>query len=272
MKHRALAFVAGLLLTGVIAAPTLANTTAVDQKMEVTATNFMGAATFAQTFTSGYSAPLTGVDLYLWNSVSTVVTVTIRPLDPVTQYPTNTIYSTGTATVKAEGWYHFNTPVDISNGAHYAIVFTMTGASTGTHGATTGQYSRGSALVKNTNWGPYYNANTDFSFRTWVSLNLQTTHAPTLPPPVIKTPTPTPPPTATPTPTATPEPTASPTATEVTPSPTAEPSASPAPADNSGGDGSGPMIAIVVILVALLGIAGGAGGALLIMRRKGRTP
>ena len=195
MKHRALAFTASLLMLVVLSAPALANTTAVDQKMEATTTDFMGAATFAQTFTSGYSAPLTGVDLYLWNNAATVVTVQIHPLDPATKLPTGSSYSTGSATVKDPAWYHFNTPVDISSGAQYAIVFTLTGAATGVHGATTKQYSRGSALVKHATWGAYYNAATDFAFRTWVA-------------PAPKAPTPTP--TKTPAPTPKPPPLTSP--------------------------------------------------------------
>ena len=208
MKRRALAFVASLLLLGVFSAPALAATSVVDQKMEVTATDFMGAATFAQTFTSGYSAPLSGVDLYLWNSSATLVTVWIRPLDPSTKLPTNTSYSTGSATVKDPAWYHFNTPVDISSGGQYAIVFTLTGTQTGSYGATTAQYAGGSALVNHGTWGAYYNAATDFAFRTWVA---PAPKAPT--PPPTKTPAPTPKPTPAPTKAPTPAPTPTPTPT-----------------------------------------------------------
>ena len=230
MKRSALAFVASLLLMGVFATPVLAITTVVDQKMEVTATNFgPGPVTFAQTFTSGYSRPLSGVDLYLKSSSSIVVSVSIRPLDPITKYPTNTSYSTGSATVKAEGWYHFNTPVDISTGAQYAIVFTLP-ASAGLKGATTHQYAGGSALVKNTNWGPFYNADTDFAFRTYVAL-----------PDPTPTPKPTPSPSPTPTPpamaTLNPTPTGAPT---VAPASTATSTASPTPVAADATDTSAP--------------------------------
>jgi hypothetical protein len=224
MKRRGLALCAGVLLLGLLPGSVLAKP-GVDQQMTDCTTGF-GSHPFAQTFTTGMTGTLTGVDLNLTETSKKSITVSIFSAPFGT--PTGLSLASGSTTVNFSGWYSFDfsIPLSVTAERKYAIVFDVgTGSACGSNA---NKYLRGEALVQNPTWSVLTGA--DFAFKTYMLAPL-----PTATPSPVPTPAPTPPPApaATPLPTTAPGATATPASTASTSPADASGSAEPSATDTS---------------------------------------
>jgi len=287
MKRRALAFVASLLLLGVLQGPTLAAATLDQHNENVSLGIASAAARVAQTFTVGKTGTLSHVGLYLQTPAPRIVDVDIYALDG-SGVPTGSSLDNAKLTISnmAKAWISF--PLHrwrhVNSGEKYAIVFNI-GAGYDAWGSTN-TYSRGRALLYNGTWVALANNSikiADFGFRTFVDSS-----APAPTPTPTPTPTPKPTPKATPTPVAAASSSASAPAASLFPSAPAspvstasavasEPAASASPTAsgspgavtaNSTSGSSGSPLLIVAAIIVVLALAGGGLWFMLMRRRK----
>ena len=279
MKRRALAIVIAALVLGLMPGSAIAGG-GVDQSAAAHDKKFGGPRTLAQTVTVGVTGQLTGVDLYMYETNDTKMTVSIMFLDRITGLPIGSVQASATVTILfSERWYHceFATPVSMIAGGRFAIVFSVT--SSGVAYASLGSYANGQALEKGSAWASLTgNPNLDFAFATWVAKAANPTAEPI--------PTPTPAPKATPAPAAseTPDATqtsagpspsvavASPSTAVASPSTSASASTNPTSSESdpegktgdSESSGGSPIliIAAVIAALALIAIVGACGFAL----------
>jgi hypothetical protein len=132
MKRSALALCAALLLAGLIPGSTLAYAPPtqpnVDQQNGSTSFDADTASHgayygFAQTFTVGKTGMLSGVSLYIGQTVASNITVKIDTIGG-SGMPVGNDFAHGTTSVGTAGWYHFSfvTPLGVAIGDHYVIV------------------------------------------------------------------------------------------------------------------------------------------------------
>jgi hypothetical protein len=177
MKRSALALSAGILLMALLPGSVMAIVPpgVLDQSNDpnLDGSHTMGAGgtdDLAQSFTAGKTGLLTGVQLYMNFSASSVnakIETTAAGL------PNGILATSLPVTFNASGWvdYSFPSPAEVFAGQTYAIVFT-----TGANASATGSgdtYSGGQALIVDTVWKPVTvwspsSALVDFAFRTFV--------------------------------------------------------------------------------------------------------
>ncbi len=175
LKRGALSLLAGLLLLGLVPGSALATdpTSNLDQSA-VTGAISTGGNPLAQTFTAGRGGLLSGVDLNLAISGTTIVNVSLQGVHNVAgqMVPDGVQHATKSASVTgaswAPNWVHFSfssTPV-VASGTMYAIVFDPGIA--GAYGGAADVYAGGEAWAKpQQGWIPFASLS-DFGFRTYV--------------------------------------------------------------------------------------------------------
>ena len=170
MKRGALALCAGIVLLGLVPGSTLAVVPSnLDQSNLGHGSSEGSAADFAQTFTTGRSGLLSGVDL--WMNGSGTATADIEAVSA--GVPDSTPLVSASAAEPSSGqWVHFSfpAPLTVTSGAKYAIVFNTT--SLGAAWGSPDDYSGGQAYLDNAgSWvaltSPPYSV-LDFAFRTYV--------------------------------------------------------------------------------------------------------
>ena len=289
MKRRLLALSASFLLLSLLPAPALAIAPTKDQTSTATGTwipyGGSGPTAVEQTFVVGVAGLLTEVDVELKSPSTASVTMAIRAT--VSGQPTGSVLATATMSVtsKTGAFYHFTLSsypsvklLDI-----LAIQVQTSVAGSYVEGSNPGNYAlgelfTGSPIVEN--------SAEDMAFVTWVTV------MPSLPPPIIATPSPSPTPTPTPTPTPKPaigtinesslapasaDPSAgstsgasvAPSASSTTGAATPSDSGSTTGSGNSNDSSGSPVLIILIVIVALALVGGGV--AFVLMKRRTRA-
>ena len=179
MKRRALALCAGLLLLGLMPGSALAGVGTLDlSKPQNGSGPYHDSSYWAQTFTADKSGLLSEVDLWMGYSYNPTgshsVTVYIQTTDPSTgaptggQPPASPLTSADGVVPEVAAWvpFVFSTPLDVTSGTTYAIVFvTNTGLSqTEIYGA--GPYAGGKTWSYDSGWQDH---DWEFAFQTWLA-------------------------------------------------------------------------------------------------------
>ena len=175
MKRRALALCAGLVLA-LMPGSALAGVGTLDlSKPQNGSGPYHDSSYWAQTFTADKSGLLSEVDLWMdWSVGSHNVTIYIQATDP-TGAPSGSPSANASHLASADGvvpevaaWvpFVFSTPLDVTSGTTYAIVFvTNTGLSqTEIYGA--GPYPGGKTWSYDQAWGVH---DWEFAFQTWLA-------------------------------------------------------------------------------------------------------
>jgi Domain of unknown function (DUF4082) len=175
MKRPLFALCAGILLLGLLPGAALAGNPTppssaanLDQWNNPEPTYNDGALyPLGQTFTVGETGMLSGVDLNMYVEATQIVTVDIYGL--AAGLPTGSSLASSLVSLSTPGtrWVHFSfpTPLSVSKGAQYAIVFN-TGENTSAN-ASSDTYTGGQALWDDAGWAVLSDP-ADFAFMTFV--------------------------------------------------------------------------------------------------------